>query len=457
MSNLERLILDQAEQMIFLVRPENLRIAMVNRNVCRTLGFSEEALLSKTILDVECGLQDVFYWEDVRNGHYANIESQEGLYLAADGSMRTTSKSVRMIDDGEERFLLIQAREIREKDNLIEENLAQATSQLRATLESTGNGILVIDWQNRIVNMNRRLSTMWGIPEDLLLDQDDAGILNYMIDRAEDNDCCRRRLAEIIDARESDEILKLRDGRVLQCKSLPQYLDEHIVGRVFSFNDITERVRIEQDLIAARERAETANLAKADFLAMMSHEIRTPMNGIIGMATLLQDTSLDDEQKQYLKIIRSSSTSLLSIINDVLDFSKIEAHKLAIDVTDFDLLTLLEEFTELYRLRAESKGLEFAWSVGEDVPVMLRGDPVRLRQILTNLVSNAIKFTAAGKVSLRLRQLEDNGGSGPLSKSRSRTRESASPRKISARYSPRSSRPIRRRRENSAAPAWGWR
>lgn len=406
MSSLERLMLDHSEQMMFLVEPETLRIAMANRMAGQVLGYSGDELLAKTILDVECALQDVFYWEEVRNGHYANIESQEGLYLCADGSMRTTSKSIKLIENGEQRWLLIQAREISEK-NLIEENLARTTSQLRATLESTGNGILVIDWQGRIASMNRRFSRMWQIPEDFLLRQDDAGILRFIIGQVEGGEAFRSRLFEIVDERETDEIYTLGDGRVFECKSLPQYLDERIIGRVFGFDDITERIRIEQDLIAAREKAESANRAKADFLAMMSHEIRTPMNGIIGMTMLMLDTPLDDEQKRYLKIIRSSSEALLTIINDVLDFSKIEAQKLTLETTDFNLLTLLDDFVELYGLRAREKGLDFTWAIDSDVPVQLRGDPGRLRQILTNLVGNALKFTSAGSVSLRLSSLQD--------------------------------------------------
>jgi len=413
MNSLERLILDHAEQMCFLVRPEDLRIVLANRTASQILGYREDELLAHTILDLECALQDVFYWEDIRNGQSANIESQEGLYLAADGSMRKTSKSVRSIDFEGRRLFLIQAREIHE-ENLIAENLAQATSQLRATLESTGNGILVIDWQGHITNMNRRFSDMWLLPQDLLLSQDDVGILSHIINQAKAGDSLRQRLSEIADSNETNELIELRDGRVFDCKSLPQFLDEHIIGRVFSFNDITERIRIEQDLIAARERAEAANRAKADFLAMMSHEIRTPMNGVIGMSSLLQDTPLNDEQKQYLKILGSNSNALLSIINDILDLSKIEAHKLTLEATSFNLKALLEELSELYTLRAREKGLDFLWSIDETVPVLLMGDPGRLRQILNNLLSNALKFTSAGQISLRLRRLQEDTNLVPL-------------------------------------------
>ena len=409
MSSLERLLLDHAEQMILLVEPVNLRIVMANHVALQSLGYAEAELLNKTILDVESSLQDVFYWEDVRNGQFSNIESQEGLYQCADGSMRSATKSIKKVEQDGKQWLLIQAREIRE-DLRIEDDLAQKTSQLRATLESTGNGILVIDWQGRVASMNRLLSTMWKLPEELLLRQDDEAILDFVSAQVVNGERFRSRLREIVEEHETDDVLNLVDGRVFECKSLPQYLDERIIGRVFGFNDITERIRIEQDLIAAREKAESANQAKAAFLAMMSHEIRTPMNGVMGMTTLMLDTPLDSEQKRYLSIIRSSSEALLSIINDILDFSKIEAQKLSLEIIDFDLRSLLEEFAELNSLRAAEKGLEFTWQLAADVPQRLRGDPGRIRQVITNLVGNAFKFTQAGTISLRVTRLADRQG-----------------------------------------------
>ncbi len=409
MNALERLVLDHADQMIFLVEPQDLRIVLANKVAAQCLGYSEEELLGKTILDVESALQDVFYWEEVRAGQYSRIEGGEGLYLCADGSMRSATKSIRMVEQGDQRWLLIQAREVQD-DHRIEEDLARTTSQLRATLESTGNGILVIDWQGRIASMNRLFSAMWQLGEDLLLRQDDAVIIDFISSSVIDEDLIRRRLREIVESNEIEDILHLKDGRVFQCKSLPQYLEERIIGRVFGFYDITERIRIEQDLIAAREKAELANQAKAAFLAMMSHEIRTPMNGVMGVAALMRDTPLNAEQKRYLDIIRSSSESLLSIINDILDFSKIEANKLSLEVVDFNLLDLLEELADLYALRAAEESLEYAWSVAPDVPVVLRGDPGRLRQILTNLIGNALKFTSTGGISVRFKRLPDKDG-----------------------------------------------
>jgi PAS domain S-box-containing protein len=202
------------------------------------------------------------------------------------------------------------------------------------------------------------------------------------------------------------------DGRITWVLSTKMPLRDdrgEIIGTFGISRDINERKRVERELQAAKDAAEAASRAKSEFLANMSHEIRTPMNGVLGMIELALGAEGPSELAEYLTMAHSSAEALLTVINDILDFSKIEAGRLELDAVDFNLNELVEETLKAFAVRAAEKGVELVCEVRPEVSALVRGDPLRLRQVLTNLVGNALKFTEKGEVVLKV-ALEGRSG-----------------------------------------------
>jgi two-component system, sensor histidine kinase and response regulator len=286
-----------------------------------------------------------------------------------------------------------------------EASLAYERKLLRTLIDNMPDCIYVKDAESRFLVANAGVAMLMGVegPEQLL--------------GKTDFDFYPSELAELY---RNDELTILRDGQAVINREEPTRTPEgedrwllttkvpvrgedgHAVGLVGMGRDITVRKAAEAALLEAKQAAEHASRSKSEFLANMSHEIRTPMNGILGMTELALDTDLTQEQRDCLTAVKSSAEALLTIINDILDFSKIEANRLQLDSIQFRLRDSIDETARILAPSAFEKGLELVCDVRPDVPEAVIGDPTRLRQIVVNLVGNAIKFTSKGEVSLRV-------------------------------------------------------
>lgn len=297
----------------------------------------------------------------------------------------------------------------RKLDTMVEQ-LVHEEERFRTVVEATPSALLCLDSTGKVLLANTQAEQLFGYTRQELL-----GMSGELL-RSESS------RGQLVEARASylrhpyqkafGELEGLygrrKDGSEFPLEfSLNPIVWLDGMAVLVSVNDITERKQVEQALRDAKESAEQATRTKSLFLASMSHEIRTPMNGVIGMAELLRTTPLTATQQEYVEIIQASGESLLLVINDILDFSKIEAGKLDLEIVDFDLRDVIEGARKLFTEPARRKRLALTVQMDSEVSTQLHGDPTRLRQVLINLISNAIKFTEQGEVSVRVRLLEE--------------------------------------------------
>ena len=292
-----------------------------------------------------------------------------------------------------------------------EEELRQSDLKQRMLIDNAADAVLIAGTEGELLYVNELATKLLGYSRSELIG---ASIFSLLP-------------GSFIDVYNTSLSSELRRSKRLhtevsfthkQGHKIPLELNAAVLpdGNVYvSCRDITLRKEVETTLLRAKDTAEATSKAKSDFLATMSHEIRTPMNGIIGMTELALETELDAEQREYLGLVKSSADALLTIINDILDFSKIESGKMELERVEFDLHALLATTTKLLAVRAEQKGLELIYEIEDGVPDSLLGDPGRLRQVLTNLLGNAIKFTDKGEISVTVRRREIRGSTVVLS------------------------------------------
>ncbi|MEL4181474.1 PAS domain-containing hybrid sensor histidine kinase/response regulator [Roseateles sp. PN1] len=398
-ATLDRVMCDQSSEMLLVVDPKSLNIISANRQAEVTLGYEATPLVGRSITEVESSLADIFYWEDVRMGGGSDIDNAESMYICGDGVALPVIKSIRRLRGDFEDVLVLRVRDGASLKRG-EAQLAALSGQLQATLESIWEGILVLDSAGQIVNMNRRFSAMWEIPEAVLL-QDSEAIIACLMDKLstpwelqDDFDAFSQQAGH-----EVCEITKLKNGRLFERRARPQMDRGEVIGLVYSFHDIS-------DFVHARQEAEEASRSKSRFLANMSHEIRTPMNAILGLLKLLQRTELSTRQRDYASKTEGAARSLLGLLNDILDFSKVEAGKLALDPQPHALTQVFRDLSVILAANVGAKPVDLLFDLDPQLPPLLQVDALRLLQVLINLAGNALKFTARGEVVVGVKLLQ---------------------------------------------------
>jgi two-component system NtrC family sensor kinase len=254
----ESLLLDQTREILLLVDPITLVIGEVSKPTLQRLGYAHDALVGRSITDIECALSDLFFWDEVRQGGSPNVTDTECSYLCSNGDILLASKTVLQVESSGTSWLVIRAEPLEQRQQA-ESELASISSRLQATLEATAEGILLLDRAGKILNMNQCFSRMWGFPDALLARRIDEEAFAFMASFFADQEAYQRDLAAIrLDSdQESFDTLELADGRIFERRSRPARHAEQIIGRVFSFSDATERKAIEQQLLNQNARLES--------------------------------------------------------------------------------------------------------------------------------------------------------------------------------------------------------
>ncbi len=410
-----RQILESTAEGILGCDTEGL-VTFVNPAVCEILGFAHDEIIGRNG-------HDLFHHHRSDGSEYPIEECP--MHIAA-----KLGKPSRVVDellwrkdgipvpveygatpirkDGEIVGAVVSFSDITER-KAAEEESYRARVLLQSVMDNTDAHVFVKDAEGIYLMVNRRWCEAFGRTSESVVGRNDAELFGPELARTfKETDDTVRQLMMPVSVEESSALGG--EPRTFLSNKFPLLGPEgEFLGIGGVATDITGLKKMESDLLVARDAAEEATRTKSMFLANMSHEIRTPMNAIIGLSHLALKTDLDSKQRDYVSKVHNAGTSLLAILNDILDFSKIEAGKLDIEVIPFEVDDVISSVTVLTAQKAHEKGLEFLADVAPDMPEHLTGDPLRLGQVLTNLVNNAVKFTERGEIRLKIEILEQTG------------------------------------------------
>jgi two-component system, sensor histidine kinase and response regulator len=388
-------LIDSLDQLIFTVSL-NGELRAVNQRVAETLDLSYSEVVGHN-------LEEFFDEPRIENLNDAIERFKERRHWS--GTVRVRQKGT-----GKVRYLdcvlqaIVKDSKVVGASGLARDITSQREKETHFTdlFETLQEGVYFCDSEGKLLDVNPAMVHMLGYShrEELV----GTTIGNLYFRKPVDLFPIRQRTPFSCSVTREITLCR-KDGQPITCIDNSNTVGDptgHMVRHQGTLVDITTRKKAEIELQAAKEAAESANVAKSSFLAHISHEIRTPMNAVLGMTELALDTKLTEEQREYLTMVRDSGKTLLALINDILDFSKIEAGKLDLEIADFSLRDNISEMAKIFGIRAKQNGLELSSSIAPDVPDALLGDPGRLRQILSNLVDNAIKFTNDGGIAIRI-------------------------------------------------------
>jgi hypothetical protein len=429
-----RTVIDENPNIIFL-KDWNGTFLIGNRALATLYGTTPEGLVGKTDADFNPNAEQVAFYLDNVQSIMRRFEMEvvfEESTQAGTGEVRYFQSIKKPLRDADGNLqILVIANDITDVRRA-QLRAEQSERQLNYVMAATGEGVWDWDLGSGVVRHNARWAQVLGLDEACLANSvDEFSALLHPEDKPQVMEAIGNCLAGNGPYRHEHRMVR-PDGCEIWVEDRGDVVERDAQGKplrmVGSFAEISDRKATERLLIEARQRAEVlneemtqtlqlvrdmardamnANRAKSEFLANMSHEIRTPMNGIIGMTQLLLDSALSDEQRSHAKAIEASGEGLMAIINDILDFSKIEAGKLELDAVDFDVRALVREVEGLVGVRVREKRLGLQTYVDDDVPQWLNGAKQRVRQVLLNLVANAVKFTHRGSVVVQVRMVPD--------------------------------------------------
>src|SRR5271166_1416455 len=409
-----RTFVDHATDAFFL-QDDQLVVMDVNRQACQSLGYTRDELVGMTPLDFDPDVTPALMEEMRRRDDAGEELAFESRHRRKDGTVFPVEVRGRPFWEGGRRLTVALARDITEHKRA-EEALRESERRFRILAEALPHMVWTAEPDGATDYYNARTTEYTGLTSEQLRGWGWRSVIH-----PEDLPRCLELWTRSIATGEPYEIeflVRRADGafRWHLARALPLRDESCRITKWFgSCIDIDDQKRTQEALREAKEAAETANRAKDEFLANVSHEIRTPMNAILGMTELVMDTPLTRDQRQCLKTVKSAADNLLGLMNDLLDFSKIEAGKLELDPDDFSLRAAVGDTLRALAVRAHTKGLELIYDLQPEVPDALVGDAGRLRQVLLNLVGNAIKFTDAGEVVVRAEVDSDPASVGEIS------------------------------------------